>query len=103
MTIPVEQLTGWETAEWSGGPLTGIPILYEDEGQEEMGEANLHVLSDEILHVCLGAHIQEQRPDCQVFSNMNLYYVEGPSHPTTGSPPYVSPDTMVVKPYQPLP
>ena len=28
---------------------------------------------------------------------MNLYYREGPPHPTTGSQPYVSPDAMVVQ------
>jgi Uma2 family endonuclease len=77
-----------------------IPILYEDEGQEEMGEANIHVLTDEILHICLRVHIAQCHPDCQVFSNMNLYYRDGPPHPRTGSLPYVSPDNMIVKPYQ---
>jgi Putative restriction endonuclease len=77
-----------------------IPILYEDEGQEDMGEANLHVLTDEILHVCVRVHLALYHFDCQVFSNMNLYYRDGPPHPRTGSLPYVSPDNMVVKPYR---
>jgi Uma2 family endonuclease len=102
MSTPVDHLTAWESAPWPDS-LAGIPILYEDEGQEEMGEANIHVTADEILHVCLNIHIKEHRPDCQVFSNMNLYYLDGPPHPQTGSAPYVSPDTMVVKPYQLLP
>lgn len=75
-----------------------IPILYEDEEEGEMGEANPHVLADEILHVCLRVHMLQYHPACRVFSNMNLYYRDGPPHPTTGSLPYVSPDTMVVEP-----
>src|SRR5437016_4065214 len=102
MSTPVAPLTRWGTAPWPGS-LTGIPILYEDEGQDDMGEANVHVTLDEILHICLGIHVKDQEPGCQVFSNMNLYYADGPPHPQTGSPPYVSPDTMVVKPYQLLP
>src|SRR4051794_35450788 len=88
----------------AGEPLwiDSIPILYEDEEEGEMGESNPHVLADEILHVCLKIHLFHYHPECQVFSNMNLYYREGPPHPITGSLPYVSPDSMVVKPYQVL-
>jgi Uma2 family endonuclease len=78
-----------------------IPILYEDEDEGDMGESNPHVVSDEILHVCIKAHLA-RRPEFQVFSNMNLYYRDGPPHPRTGSLPYISPDIMVVKPYKHL-
>src|SRR5207249_5203621 len=80
--------------------IDSIPILYEDEEEGEMGESNPHVLADEILHVCVKVHMLRYRPECQVFSNMNLYYRAGPPHPVTGSLPYVSPDSMVVKPFQ---
>jgi Uma2 family endonuclease len=79
-----------------------IPILYEDEEEEDMGESNPHVLADEILHVCLKVHMLRHHPKLQVFSNMNLYYRDGPPHRRTGSRPYVSPDSMVVEPYTPL-
>jgi Uma2 family endonuclease len=92
----------WDTPSWTPLP-KDIPILYEDEEEGDMGEVNYHVLTDEILHVCLGAHFAEHLPECQVFSNMNLYYLDAPPHPVTGSPPYVSPDAMVVQPYQRLP
>lgn len=92
----------WETLPWAPLP-QDIPILYEDEEEGDMGEANYHVLADEVLHICLSAHFREHQPECQVFSNMNLYYLDGPAHPQTGSAPYISPDTMVVKPYHLLP
>jgi Uma2 family endonuclease len=78
-----------------------MPILYEDEEEGDMGEANVHVVSDEILHVCLSAHLAGQ-PEYRVFSNMNCYYRKGPPHPKTGSPPYISPDTMIVRPRRSL-
>src|SRR5437016_13538155 len=77
-----------------------IPILYEDEEEGEMGESNLHVLADEILHVCVQAHLSRYHPDLQIYSNMNLYYRDGPPHPITGSLPYVSPDSMIVRPFR---
>ena len=80
----------------------GLPILYEDEEEGDMGEANLHVITDEILHVCLKAHFADQ-PEYEVYSNMNCYYSEEHPHPKTGSLPYISPDDMVVKPFRPLP
>jgi Uma2 family endonuclease len=82
--------------------IDSIPILYEDEEEDDMGESNPHVLADEILHICVKVHMLHYHPECQVFSNMNLYYRQGPPHPRTGSLPYVSPDSMVVKPYQVL-
>jgi Uma2 family endonuclease len=78
-----------------------LPILYEDDEEGDLGESNLHVLSDEILHVCLKAHLAA-RPELQVFSNMNLYY-EAPGLPAGQPVPYVSPDTMVVRPTHQLP
>lgn len=77
-----------------------IPILYEDDKEADLGESNPHVISDEILHVGLTAHFRP-RPEYQVFSNMNLYYQDPRSQEITWLP-YVSPDTMVVKPFQRL-
>jgi Uma2 family endonuclease len=77
-----------------------LPVLYEDDEEGELGESNPHVCTDRILHICLLAHLAD-RPGYRVFSNMNLYYLpEG----ARGVPkrPYVSPDTMVVVPFQPL-
>ena len=79
-----------------------IPILYEDEEEGDMGESNPHALVGEILHVCLKAHMVQYHSEYQVFFNMNLYYRDGPPHPVTRSLPYVSPDCMVVEPYQVL-
>lgn len=71
--------------------LDDIPILYEDEDEGDMGESNEHVDADEIVQVCIGAFLRRRVKGCRVFSNMNLYYREGPPHERTGSPPYVSP------------
>jgi len=73
-----------------------MPILYEDEDEGDMGEADYHVDSDEILHLGIKAHLQGGTR--RVFSNMNCYYLKGPPHKRTGSLPYVSPDNMVVEP-----
>jgi len=81
--------------------LDDIPILYEDEGEEEMEESNIHVVTGQIIHVCVGAHLANLAR-YQVFANMNLYYLPGPPHPQTRSLPYVSPDVMVVEPLDPL-
>lgn len=103
MNTPISPVA-WETYAWPIPHGDGqIPILYEDEDEGDMGEANYHVLADEILHIGLIEFLKEHRPKCQPFSNMNLYYLDGPPHPRTGSAPYVSPDAMVVEPYKPLP
>ncbi len=73
-----------------------MPIIYEDEGQDEMGESNLHTLADRILSVGIQAHLQP-RPTLQVFSNLNCYY--DPDDRAA----YVSPDVMVVEPFERLP
>lgn len=82
-------------------PSDDLPILYEDDKEADLGESNIHVDSDEILHICLKAHLAS-RPEYHVFSNMNLYYQETESQEVSPLP-YVSPDTMVVRPFGPLP
>jgi Uma2 family endonuclease len=99
--------TAMHTKEPAGRTLlaptpANLPILFEDEEEGDLGEANLHALWTEILHVCLKAHLAS-RPELQVYLNMNLYYRDTPLHPVTRSRPYVSPDVMVVQPFAPLP
>ncbi len=79
-----------------------IPILYEDEEEDDMGDSNPHTLSSEVLHLCLKFHMAAYHPSCEVYLNMNLYYRDRPLHPKTKSQPYVSPDVMIVKPFHPL-
>jgi Uma2 family endonuclease len=80
----------------------GMPIFYEDEDEGDMGEANLHVVSTDILYFGVQAHLARRRA-CRVYTNLNLHYREGPPHPRTRALPYVSPDVMVVRPYRALP
>jgi Uma2 family endonuclease len=77
-----------------------LPLIWEDE-DPDMGESNIHVLTDEVLHVCLQA-LLAPRTDLQVFSNLNLRYLRV-DEPDSANPPYVSPDLMVVRPTVPLP
>jgi Uma2 family endonuclease len=72
-----------------------MPVMYEDEGQEEMGESEVHVITVEILHNGLRDHFVA-RPNFHVFSDINVYY-----HPIKRRS-YVSPDVMVVKLPKPL-
>ncbi len=83
--------------------LDGIPIIYEDEGNPQMGDANLHTVNIEILHIGYQVHLEETRPESQVFSNLNCYYADGPLHKRTRSKPYISADVMIVEPYELLP
>ena len=76
--------------------LDGLPLLYEDEEEGDMGETNVHEITNSILRFGLEAHLAGH-PQYQVFSNLNLYY-----HPTDPKA-YVSPDVMVVKPFSRLP
>src|SRR5438093_205740 len=62
-----------------------MPVMYEDEGQEEMGESILHVQTDDIIRTGLLAHFSN-RPDLRVFTDLNMYY-----HPIDLFA-YVSPD-----------
>jgi Uma2 family endonuclease len=73
-----------------------MPVMYEDEGQEEMGESRPHTAADQILSVGISAHLRSDSR-FQVFSNLNLYYHR------IDRWAYVSPDVMVVIPSRPLP
>jgi Uma2 family endonuclease len=79
-------------------PADDIPLLYEDEEEEEMdmGESNPHTVTTMILRCGVKAHLAAQT-QYQVFTNLNLYY----SAKDLGA--YVSPDLMVVVPPAPLP
>jgi Uma2 family endonuclease len=72
-----------------------MPVLYEDEGQEEMGDARYHSTTQNNLYYALAAHFAD-RPGHEVLADMNLYY-----HPIDLWA-YVSPDVMVVRPPVPL-
>jgi Uma2 family endonuclease len=79
----------------------GIPILFEDEGQEDMGESELHMLASHILFWGVKAHL-DRRPEFrrhQSYLNLNLYYR---AKPPIGNEywAYVSPDTMVAVPFR---
>ena len=73
-----------------------LPVLFEDEGQEDMGDSWPHSTALNTLAFSLGTHLAG-RPGREVLTNMNLYY-----HPTRRWA-YVSPDVMVVTPPAPLP
>ena len=75
--------------------LDGLPLLYEDDEEGDMGETNLHEITAGIFRFGLEAHFAGQS-QFQVFSNLNLYYQ--PTDPKA----YVSPDLMVVKPFSRL-
>lgn len=92
-------LTDSPKAEKTSTSKRVLPLLWEDE--EEMGESYIHVLTDEILHICLEEFFSKD-PTVRVFSNMNLYYTT-PNDPEDKASPYVSPDLMVVRPPTRLP
>jgi Uma2 family endonuclease len=73
-----------------------LPVMYEDEGQSELGESEPHTIAEHILRPAMAAHLRSW-PEYRVFSNLDVYY-----HPVD-SRAYVSPDLMVVRPSQPLP
>jgi hypothetical protein len=68
-----------------------MPVMFEDEGQEEMGETDIHTKSMAILFWGIRAHLVDH-PEFRVFSDLNCYY-----HPIKRWA-YVSPDVMVVVP-----
>jgi hypothetical protein len=72
-----------------------LPVMYEDEGQDEVGETELHFESIVILRYGLRSHLATY-PQYRVFSDLNLYY-----HPLDPNA-YVTPDTMVVEPIRDL-
>lgn len=73
-----------------------LPVVFEDEGQEEVGETDMHTAAEHILRAGLKAHLAS-RPELKVFSNLDVYY--HPEYPWA----YFSPDLMVVAPSKPLP
>jgi Uma2 family endonuclease len=73
-----------------------LPVLFEDEGQEETGESEPHLLTLDILYNGIKAHLANQ-PDYRAFGDINCHY-----HPRRRKP-YVTPDVMVVRPPAPLP
>jgi hypothetical protein len=79
-----------------------LPVMYEDEGLEEMGDTDQHTITIGILHTGANAHFAGQhrtRPRgkrLRAFANLNLYY-----HPIDLKA-YVSPDVMVVQTARPI-
>jgi Uma2 family endonuclease len=69
----------------------GLPLIYEDDDEGDMGEATIHTDSVDIVLYGAGAHLADQ-PQLRVFSNLNLYYSP------TDRKAYASPDLMVAEP-----
>lgn len=99
---PITHPLGLEPQPWPISP-EDIPIIYEDEEENDMGQSFLHMVTIHILFACLEAHLRARWPKLRVFADMNCYYLEGPPHERTGSKPYISADIMIVEPYRPLP
>src|SRR5262249_45039778 len=74
----------------------GWPLLYEDDGFEDMGDSLPHTEAIFILYFGLRAHFAAAKPRPTVLANFALYY-----HPTDPRA-YVSPDVMVLYPTEPL-
>jgi hypothetical protein len=72
-----------------------MPVMFEDEGQEEMGETDIHTKTTGTLFWGIKAHLAD-RQEVQVFSDLNCYY-----HPIKRWA-YFSADVMVVAPNSPL-
>jgi Uma2 family endonuclease len=70
---------------------SGMPLLYEDEEEGDMGDATWHTDAVAIALYGVKAHFAD-REEIQVFANLNLYYS------TTDRKAYVSPDLMVAEP-----
>jgi Uma2 family endonuclease len=70
---------------------SGMPLLYEDEEEGDMGDATWHKDAMDIALYGVMAHLRD-RQGLQVFANLNLYYS------TRDRNAYVSPDLMVVEP-----
>jgi Uma2 family endonuclease len=79
----------------------GLPVLYEDEEEEGLGEAELATIWTFTLFFCFQYHLAN-RPELRIFSNLSLIYLDAPLHPITEVRPYVSPDIMIVQPFTPL-
>lgn len=72
-----------------------LPVLFEDEGLEHMGETAAHTHATQTAYAGLSAHFAD-KAEYRVFSNLSVYY-----HPINRTA-YVSPDVMVVCPSRPL-
>jgi Uma2 family endonuclease len=71
----------------------GMPLIYEDDDEGDMGEASIHTDSVDIALYGVGAHLAAHE-QFRVFSNLNLYYSE------TDRKAYASPDLMVAEPFE---
>jgi Uma2 family endonuclease len=69
----------------------GMPLLYEDEEEGDMGDTTWHSDAMDIALYGVKAHLRD-REELQVFANLNLYYS------TRDRKAYVSPDLMVAEP-----
>jgi hypothetical protein len=72
-----------------------LPVLFQDEGQEHMGETAAHTHAALTAYAGLLAHFAD-KAEYRVFANLSLYY-----HPLNRTA-YVTPDMMVVCPSRPL-
>jgi Uma2 family endonuclease len=74
-----------------------MPLLYEDEEEElhDLGEADFHTESMNIVRYGIREHLRFQ-PHYRAYSNMNLYYSMEDRRA------YISPDNMVVAPFDPF-
>jgi hypothetical protein len=72
----------------------GMPLIYEDDDEGDMGEASIHTDTVDIALYGVGAHLADQE-HLRVFSNLNLYYSE------SDRKAYASPDLMVAEPDEP--
>jgi Uma2 family endonuclease len=86
--LPAENGRPGEAADF---PIIAVdlPVMYEDEGQEEMGDSDPHMVAYEILSCGLKNYLEPQGR-YRVFGNLNVYY-----HPVDRWA-YVSPDLVVV-------
>jgi hypothetical protein len=69
----------------------GMPLIYEDDDEGDMGEASIHTDTVGIALYGVTAHLADQE-HLRVFSNLNLYYSESDRNA------YASPDLMVAEP-----
>jgi hypothetical protein len=69
----------------------GMPLIYEDDDEGDMGEASIHTDTVDIAFYGVGAHLADQE-QLRVFTNLNLYYSP------TDRKAYASPDLMVAEP-----
>jgi Uma2 family endonuclease len=100
-TIPVSltaHVANGAHAEFDPMPIIAddMPVIYEDDGQDEMGESTPHTIAERVLTLAIESHLWS-RTECRVFSNLDIFYHR------TDPRAYVSPDLMVVTPFQQLP